>query len=72
MQAGKFKSECLKVMEAVKATGKEVVITKRHIPIAKLCPIEKKDTALFGKMKGTVHEIGDIIQPIGEDWHADN
>lgn len=70
VQAGKFKAECLRFMEEVKSKGVEFIITKRNIPIAKLSPIEKRDTALFGKMKGTVHVKGDLIAPIGEEWDA--
>ncbi len=71
IQAGKFKAECLRMMEEVKATGCELIITKRHEPIVKLCPIEASETSLFGMMKGTVHVTGDIIQPIGEAWDAE-
>jgi prevent-host-death family protein len=70
MQAGKFKAECLKVMEIVMATGDPVIITKHRIPIAKLCPIEQKEISLFGKMRGTVHVKGDLIKPIDEEWDA--
>jgi antitoxin (DNA-binding transcriptional repressor) of toxin-antitoxin stability system len=72
IQAGKFKAECLRIMDEVKKSGCELIITKRHEPIAKLCPIKAADTSLFGKMKGTVHEKGDIIKSIGETWDADS
>ncbi|MBS0633881.1 MAG: type II toxin-antitoxin system prevent-host-death family antitoxin [Verrucomicrobia bacterium] len=72
IQAGKFKAECLRIMEEVNKSGYELIITKRHEPIAKLCPIEASDTSLFGKMKGTVHVKGDITQPIDEAWDADS
>lgn len=44
-------------------------ITKRNKPIAKLVPL-KKTPPLFGKMKGTAHIKGDLIEPIGEEWDA--
>ena len=31
-------------------------------------PIEEEKEGLFGKMKGTVHILGDIIAPIDEVW----
>lgn len=37
--AGKFKAECLKVMDDVKISGQEIVIIKHRIPIVKLCSI---------------------------------
>jgi len=70
IQAGKFKAECLKIMDEVKRTKRSVIITKRNKPIAKLTPIVEESCSLFGKMKGTAHIRGDIIQPIGEDWDA--
>lgn len=72
MKAGKFKAQCLKVMDRVKKTGKKIVITKRNKPVAQLVPIEEKETTLFGAMKGTIHILGDIVAPIGEVWDADS
>lgn len=72
MQAGQFKAECLKVMDEVQATGKEIVITKRRVPIVRLTPIKRKKNRLFGSMRGTIHIKRDIISPIGEIWDADH
>lgn len=69
--AGEFKAKCLKIMEEVNASGKQMIITKRNVPVVKLCPIKTKDLALYGKMKGSVEIKGDIIHPIGEAWDAD-
>lgn len=70
IQAGVFKAKCLKIMDEVQNKKQTVIITKRKTPIVKLVPIEEEEQSLFGKMKGTVHIKGDIIQPIGEDWDA--
>jgi prevent-host-death family protein len=64
MPAGKFKTECLKLMDRVNKTKRRIIITKRNIPVAQLIPIEEKHTNLFGCMKGTGKVKGDIIQPI--------
>ncbi len=72
MQAGKFKAECLKVMEEVRSTGKEIVVTKHRVPIVKMCPIDKPKKTLFGKMAGTIHVKKDIISPIEEEWNANS
>ncbi len=72
MKAGKFKAECLKVMDRVSKTRKKIVITKRNKPVAQLVPIDEKETTLFGAMKGTIHILGDIVAPIGEDWDAEH
>jgi antitoxin (DNA-binding transcriptional repressor) of toxin-antitoxin stability system len=69
--AGQFKAICLKLMDKIQETGMEVIITKRKVPIVKLSPVLKKNTPLFGKMKGTVHFKRDIKKPIEEKWNAD-
>lgn len=70
MKAGKFKSECLKVMDRVKKSRRSIILTKRNIPVAKLVPIAECEEKVFGRMKGTVHILGDIISPINEVWNA--
>jgi prevent-host-death family protein len=70
IQAGKFKAECLKIMDEVQKTKRSIVITKHNRPVVKLTPIEEDNKSLFGKMKGSAHIKGDLIQPIGEDWDA--
>ena len=70
IQAGKFKAQCLKIMEEVKATSGEVIVTKHCIPIVKLCPLQQSDITLFGKMAGTIHIKENIILSIEEDWDA--
>ena len=72
VQAGKFKAECLRIMDEVHNTGKSVVITKRRVPIVRLCPMKKGRKSLFGIMRGMVHIKGDIIEPIGDAWDADS
>lgn len=39
MGAARFKAECLQVMEKVRRTRREVVITKRGVPVAKIVPV---------------------------------
>lgn len=67
MQAGQFKAQCLKVMDEVSKTKRSVIITKRNRPVAKIVPMSDSKNLLFGKMKGTGHIMGDILQPIGEE-----
>lgn len=71
IQAGKFKAKCLKLMDKVQKTKKRIVITKRNKPIAQLVPMEEDTGSLFGRMKGTIHVVGDIMAPIDEVWDAD-
>lgn len=70
--AGKFKAQCLKVMEQVRTTREPVLITKRGQPLAKLVPAEKTSDDFIGRLEGIVTIVGDIESPIVplEDWDA--
>jgi antitoxin (DNA-binding transcriptional repressor) of toxin-antitoxin stability system len=70
--AGKFKAQCLKILEDVGNLYPELTITKRGVPMAKLIPIKQNSkVSLFGCAKDTVVFIGDIISPIHEKWNVD-
>lgn len=70
--AGKFKAECLRLMELVKERHEEIIITKRGRPVAKLVPTDDgEEEVLFGRLAGTVTSHGDLTAPLGEAWHAE-
>ncbi len=67
--AGEFKAKCLKLMDQVRETGREIVTTKRGTPVAKLVSAgERKSPPLSRFMKGTVKFKGDIVGPFHDDW----
>lgn len=70
--AGKFKAQCLAIMDEVQAKHQAVVITKRGKPVAKLVPVENEKDDIFGffRSKGTVEIKGDIVAPAftPEEW----
>ena len=69
-----FKSKCLELMDHVKESHEEVIITQDGSPIAKLVPYEEhigEPVNLFGYMKGSVTINGDILEPIDEKWFAE-
>jgi prevent-host-death family protein len=69
--AGEFKAKCLHILDEVEQTRKEIVITKRGRPVARLVPVEERAPTLFGRMKGSGKILSDIIGPTGEVWEAD-
>jgi len=70
--AGKFKAQCLRLMEQVQRSREEIVITKHGKPVAKLVPFEASSTSsLMGYLKGTVQVVGDITLPLDEPWEVD-
>ena len=70
ISAAEFKAKCLSLMDEVQQTGKELIITKRGKPVAKLVAIRVQRPSLIGSMKGTVEILGDIIEPVltPEEW----
>ena len=61
MAAGKFKAQCLAIMDQVLQSGEPVLITKHGKPVAKLVPAEKQADDIFGYMTGKVKIVGDIV-----------
>ena len=69
--AGKFKAECLKLMDRVNTTHEEIVILKRGTPVARLVPVRAAPrAALFGFLSGCVSHENDIVSPSGGEWNA--
>jgi|SRR5579859_5756531 antitoxin (DNA-binding transcriptional repressor) of toxin-antitoxin stability system len=69
--AGKFKAQCLALIDDVHDHGEEVLITKRGKLMARLVAVEnKKPESIFGFLKGRVRTVGDIVSPIVEprEW----
>ncbi len=72
IQAGAFKAHCLRLLQEVHDSGREVLITKRGKPMAKLVPVgDETRRPLFGFMKDSVILKGDIVASSGEKWSAD-
>jgi prevent-host-death family protein len=72
--AGKFKANCLAIMDEVQKNRETVLITKRGKPVAKLVPAksETKDD-FFDSMKGKAKITGDIVSPAFEldEWEME-
>jgi prevent-host-death family protein len=72
--AGEFKAKCLSLIDQVNETGRELIITKRGKPTAKLIPFAAPNIdSFFGRLKGIVEIVGDpddLVKPIIplEDW----
>lgn len=66
LAAGEFKATCLALMDEVAATGREVVITKRGKPVAKLVPVTPttQRPPIRGLLKHVIRITGDLQKPI--------
>lgn len=70
IKASEFKARCLKLMDEVAETGREIVITKNGRPVSRLVPHVERPKSLFGIDKGKIEILGDIIEPIDVEWDA--
>ena len=64
--AGKFKAECLALLDEVAQTGETIVVTKRGKPVARVLPLEPPPS-----LKGTVTYLvsaEELIAPLWDDW----
>lgn len=67
-----FKSTCLGALERVRRTGQPVLVTRRGVPVAQVIPPPPaRPKGAFGAMRGTIRELGDIVEPVAaDDWEA--
>ena len=67
--AGEFKTHCLRLMDEVAEQRREIVITKRGRPVARLVPTEGEVPDSFGALHGTVtYTDEDIVSPDHDAW----
>lgn len=67
--ATEFKARCLELLDDVQSSKRDLVITKRGKPVAKVVPI-REEKPLFGFLKGAVVIHGDLTEPTDQDWEA--
>ena len=69
VSAAAFKATCLELMDRVRETGVEYVVTKHGKPVARLVPYTAAErTTLFGAMKGTVLGYDRPLDPIDGEY----
>ncbi len=65
--AGRFKAECLALLDEVAETGQSLIVTKRGRPVARVSAAGRLKT---GALKGVIRFTGDIVEPIDVSWDA--
>ena len=68
--AGKFKDQCLKLLDTVSQTRSPIVITKRGHPVAALVPYSAAPKSKRSLAGSVLKETGDPYGT-GEKWDAD-
>ena len=70
--AADFKAKCLELMDRVRETGVEYVVTKHGKPVAKLVPFtENARPSFFGSLKGSVLKYERPFDPIDGTYDID-
>ena len=67
--AGEFKTKCLALLDEVRDTREEIIVTKRGKPVAKLVPIGRPE---IPDLRYMVKWIGDVESPIDDEWEANS
>jgi prevent-host-death family protein len=71
--AAEFKARCLELMDRVRETRQEYVVTKHGKPVAKLVPYDPPQGSkkFFGSMRGRVRYYEGAFDPIPGEWLMD-
>jgi prevent-host-death family protein len=67
--AGRFKAQCLSLLDEVAATGETIIVTKRGKPVAKVEPVEEPPS-----LRGSVVYLVDddeLLFSTGEVWDVE-
>jgi len=68
VKAGRFKAECLALMDDVAATGQALVVTKRGRPVVRVVPATEPPS-----LRGSVRFLAsdeELLAPLDVRWHA--
>jgi prevent-host-death family protein len=67
--AAEFKARCLELIDRVRETGVEFVVTKHGVPFARLVPYtDTERPSFFGSMKGSVLDFERPLDPLDDEY----
>ena len=70
--AADFKTRCLELIDHVKESRAEYIVTRHGRPVAKLVPVdEEKPASIIGSMRGTVLKYERPFDPVPGVWSID-
>ena len=65
------KEQFTALIREVESGGAEIVVRRRGKAVARIVPYaEHAPPSGYGWMKGSATELGDIVAPLGEEWHV--
>ena len=65
--AGRFKAQCLALLDRVARTHEELIVTKRGRPVARLVPLTSKSPR---SLRGSIRSDEDLLTPLATRWNA--
>jgi prevent-host-death family protein len=68
--AGKFKAQCLALLDEVAREHETILVTKRGKPVARVTPVTDQEETLKEKLKGSILHEEDILSPVPVTWEA--
>jgi len=75
ISAAEFRKRFFQLLSQVEGTNKEIIITRRGKPVAKLASIrkDKSKDPLLGALQGQGQTIGDLTEPAVHEsaWELD-
>ena len=69
--ASEFRTNCLKLMDEVQASGKPIIVTKHGAEVVSIEPYRPQLAAPFGRYKHLFRYVGDIESPLDVEWEAE-
>lgn len=69
--AGKFKAQCLQIVNEVNEKHIGYVITKHGKPIARIVPIDETPADYFGCLQNAISIKDNLLAPINDEWDAE-
>lgn len=68
--AGKFKEQCLALLDDVARKHETILVTKRGKPVAKIVAVTEGEADLRERLKGSILREEDILSPGAIRWEA--
>ncbi len=68
--AGKFKAQCLALLDEVAREHETILVTKRGKPVAKVVAVTEQKADLRERLRGSILREKDIVSPVPLTWEA--
>ena len=68
--AGKFKAQCLALLDEVAREHETILVTKRGKPVAKVVAVTEEQAGLRERLKGSILTEKDIVSPVPLTWEV--